>query len=421
MDDRSASVPLLRNRDFVLLQAGQLLSNAGTQSTSIAYPLLVLAVTHSPAKAGIVGFARIVPYAVLALLAGVAADRSSRKLVMIAADVIRALAVATLAAIILLDRGVFWPIPVVAFVEGTGAVFFGAAQAGALRAVVPLRQLPAAAGAQGARTAAIRLVGPPLGGALFGLSRAVPFLVDAVSYAFSSLSLLAMRTPFQQERERDSSRLRTQIAEGFRFLWAHPFLRTCAFLYGLTNLIGPGVLLAIVVVGRRQGLSGGEIGALMAAFGACLLVGSLASPLFRRVLSVRVILLLELWTWLGCGAFLIWPSVYVLTAGMMLSGLAIPVTDSVVMGYRVAITPDRLLGRVESVRTNISLLTTPLGPLAAGFLLSSVSARATIAVFAAFGLVLALWGTSSSSIRNAPSLDELDDLAPTRASAAATS
>jgi hypothetical protein len=413
-----SSVPLRRNRDFVLLQAGQLLSSAGTSATSIAYPLLVLAVTHSAAKAGIVSSARIVPYAILALLAGVAADRWNRKLLMIAADAVRALAIASLAAIVLLDRGAFWPIPVVAFVEGTGSLVFNAAQAGALRAVVPPRQLPAAAGAQGARQATVRLAGPPLGGALFGLGRAVPFLVDAVSYAFSFLSLLAMRTPFQEAREVDTARLRTQIAEGFRFLWAQPFLRTCAFLYGLTNLIGPGVLLAIVVVGRRQGLSGGEIGLLTAVFGACLLIGSLASPLFRRALSVRAILLLEVWTWLGCAAFLVWPSVYVLTAGLLPTGIAIPTTDSVVMGYRVAMTPDRLLGRVESVRTNISLLVTPLGPLAAGLLLSSVSARATIAVFVVFALALAIWGTLSPSIRNAPSLDELDAVGRTAAPAA---
>ena len=93
------------------------------------------------------------------------------------------------------------------------------------------------------------------------------------------------------------------------------------------------------------------------------------------------------------------------------NGLAAPVTDSVVNGYRVAMTPDRLLGRVESVRTNISLLIAPLGPLAAGTLLASVSAAATVGVFAVVGLVLALWGTLSPSIRDAPSLDELDGLA----------
>src|SRR5207249_268456 len=164
-------------------------------------------------------------------------------------------------------------------VEGLGSLFFNAAAPGALRAVVPPRQLPAAAGAQAARQSTVRLAGPPFGGALFGLGRSVPFLVDAVSYSFSILSLLAMRTPFQEEREASTTRLRSQVAEGFRFLWGQPFLRTAAFLYGLTNFIGPGVLLMVVVVGRREGLSGGEIGALSAAFGAALLVGALASPL----------------------------------------------------------------------------------------------------------------------------------------------
>src|SRR5205807_1936469 len=106
---------------------------------------------------------------------------------------------------------------------------------------------------------------------LFGLGRSLPFVADAASYSFSIVSLLAMRTPFQETREADRSRLRSRIAEGFRFLWEHPFLRTCAFLYGLSNFAGPGLMFAIVVIGRRQGLSGGEIGALTAAFGACLL------------------------------------------------------------------------------------------------------------------------------------------------------
>jgi MFS family permease len=406
------TVPLRRNRDFVLLEAGRLLSTAGTQSTTIAYPLLVLAVTHSPARAGVVTFARLVPYAIFGLVAGVAADRWNRKRLMIAADGIRALAIATLAATILLDRLAFWEIPVVAFVEGAASVFFSAAAAGALRSVVPPQQLPTAVGAQQARASTVRLAGPPLGGALFGLGRAVPFLVDAASYAFSIGSLLAMRTPFQERREVDTSPLRSQIAEGVRFLWSRPFLRTCALIYGLGNFAMPGLLLVLVVAGTRQGLSGGEIGLLIAVFGLSTLAGSLVSPLFRRWFSMRTILLMELWTWLGTAAFLVWPNVYVLTATILPFGIAAPVTDSVVDGYRVAVTPDRLIGRVESVRSSIALLIAPLGPLLAGFLLSSVSLRSTGAVFTACGIVLAVWGTLSPSIRNAPSLAELDDLAP---------
>jgi hypothetical protein len=391
----------------MLLQAGQLLSSAGTQATSVAYPLLVLAVTGSAAKAGIVGFARTLPAALLALPAGVAADRWSRRRQMIVADAVRVLAVGSLAAAILLGEVAFWVIPTVAFVEGVGAALFSAAHAGALRAVVPAPQLPAAAGAQTGRQAAVQLTGPPLGGALFGLARALPFVVDAVSYAFSTVSLLAMRTPFQEARPRNRASVRAQLAEGVRFLWGQPFLRTCALLFGLANFLGPGLLLAVVVIGTRQGLSGGAVGLLVAAFGACLLLGALLSPFVRRVLPVRAILLLELWTWPGCAAFLVWPNVYVLLAGILPTALAIPSTDSVVHGTRIAMTPDRLLGRSEAVRSTISLLIAPLGPLLAGVLLGATSERAAIAVFALAALVLAAWGTLSPALRTAPSALEL--------------
>lgn len=403
-----SSVPLRRNRDFVLLESGRLLSSTGTQLTTIAYPLLVLALTHSPAKAGFVSFARIVPAALLSLPAGIAADRWNRKSLMIAADAVRAVAIASLVTTLLLHRVSFWQIPLVAFVEGTGSVFFGAASAGALRSVVQRRQLPAAVATRAARGSIVRLIGPPVGGALFSLGRAVPFLVDAVSYAFSFLSLRAMRTPFQEAREVDRTPLRAQLAEGFRFLWSQPFLRTAAFIYGLGNFALPGVLLVIVVAGRRHGLSGGEIGVLLGAFGVCTLLGSLVSPLLRRALSVRAILLLELWAWAGTIGFLVWPNVYVLTGSILPLAVTLPVTDSVVVGYRIAITPDRMLGRVESVRSTIALLLGSFGPLAAGLLLEAVSARETVAVFTACGLGLAVWGTLSPSIRKAPSLAELD-------------
>src|SRR6202023_3462021 len=101
---------------------------------------------------------------------------------------------------------------------------------------------------------------------------------------------------------------------------------------------------------------------------------SLAFLLARRFLPARTILLLELWAWPVPLLFLVWPNVYVLAASLLPAGLAIPVTDAVVIGYRLAITPDRLVGRVESVRSNIALALTPFGSLPAGLLLSAVSA-----------------------------------------------
>ena len=402
------STPLRRNRDFLLLQAGQLLSATGSQMTTIAYTLLVLGLTHSAAKAGAVGFARLLPYALFSMPAGALADRLGRKALMIGADVVRALMLVSLVTAIVADDATFEQILVVAFVEGAASAVFVACQTGALRSVVPARQMPAAVAAITGRNSIVITAGPLIGGALYAVGRAVPFLVDAVSYAASTVALLLMRTPFQQQRNREPTRLRADIAEGFRYLWQQPFIRTCALLFGIGNFIYPGILFLIVVVGRSDGLSSGKIGALTAIFGAGLLVGSMLSTYTRRLFSVRTILLMELWVSMGCAVFLIWPNVYVLAASTIPTSLTIPSSDTVVHSFRIAMTPDRLIGRVDSAARNISLLAAPVGPLLAGFLLESTSERATVAVFAAAGLGLALWGTLSTAIKNAPSISELD-------------
>ena len=386
-----------RNRDFVLLQAGQLLSSAGSSFTSVAYPLLVLSLTHSPTQAGLVSFARLLPSPLLGLLAGAAADRWDRRRIMLASDAVRALAIGAL-ALIVVTHPVTWAIAMVAFVEGSGDAFFFGSQIGAIRAVVPEAQLASAIGVQQARSASVGIAGPPIGGALFGLARVLPFVADAVSYAFSFLSLLAMRTPFQQPRERSTLRLRAQLAEGFRFLWAQPFIRTTSFLYGIGNFTIPGILLVLVVAARQRGLSGGAVGALLAAFSASVLTGSLASGLVRRRYGARAIILAEQYTGLVVIAFLIRPSVWVLAIAILPQAFVLPVTDTVVVSRRIALTPDRLLGRVEAVRLTIARTAAPLGPLAAGLLAGTVSNRAAIALFAVFAVVLAVWATASRSL-----------------------
>jgi len=405
------TVPLRRNRDFVLLQVGQTLSTIGSESSALAYPLLVLARTHSPAKAGVVGFARLVPYGLFALLAGVAADRWNRKRLMLLADVVRALALGSIVVALAAGRLSFLQIALVAFVEGTMFALFNIAETGALRSVVPAPQLPRAAAAEQARWSTVQLAGPSLGGALFGLGRAVPFLVDAISYAFSLGSLVAMRTPFQEQREPEPpAGVRAQIAEGFGWLWRHRFLRTCAVTFAGSNFAFEALFLAVIIIGRRQGLSGSEIGALVAALGACGLVGSAAAPLFQRLLSMRAIVIGCFWISLGVAAFVAVPSVYVLVGGALPLLFLNPTVNAVVIGYRIAIVPDRLVGRVNSVARSIALGATPLGALFAGLMLGSFSARTTVAVLSAWLLLLAVWVTASPSIRDAPSLSELDVL-----------
>jgi predicted MFS family arabinose efflux permease len=400
-------IPLRRNRDFVLLQAGQLFSTAGTQATQIAYPLLVLALTHSPARAGIVGFAGLVPYALFGLLAGVAADRWNRRRLMLGADYVRAAAIGSLLVAFGLDRVTFAQIAIVAFLEGTAFVFFNIAEVGALRSVVPRVQLPDAAAVEQSRLATVTLVGPFAGGALFGLGRALPFVADIASYAFSIVSLLAIRTPFQEAREVDTTPVRSQIAEGIRWLWEQPFLRTCALIFAGVNFTFNAIFLIFVVIAKQHGISSGGIGACIAFFGACSLLRSFVAPTLARGLSMRTLVVLAMWLDAAILAYVAVPSVWILLGSVAPAAFISPALNSAIIGYRTAVTPDRLTGRVSSVARNLALVGQPLGPLAAGLLLSVCSARTTVLVFAAFGIALALWTSLSPSIRRAPSLAEL--------------
>lgn len=403
-----AAVPLRRNREFLLLQTAHLLSSLGDRVSFIAYPLLVLAVTGSAAKAGIVGFARLLPSVLFGLAAGVAADRYDRKRLMLGAHVVRAVVLGTLAAAILADALAFWLIPAAAFVQGAGSTVFAAAQVGALKAVVPRAQLPTAIGAVEARISTVQLLGPPVGGLLFAVARSLPFVVHTLSYVFSFAALASMRTPFQEVRARDGSPLRAQVAEGFRFLWRQPFVRTTTFLYGIGNFSIPGMLLVLIVVAERDGLTPAGVGLLLALFGAGTLLGAVASPLFRRALPVRTIMLLEFWSGLLAVAYLAVPSVWVLLAALTIQGVTLPVTNSVVDSYRLAIIPDRLLGRVETVASQIGFAIAPLGPLAAGLLLSSTSPRVTVACFLLFSASLVVWGMLSPALKHAPDVRDLD-------------
>jgi predicted MFS family arabinose efflux permease len=317
---------------------------------------------------------------------------------------------ASIVTALALGRLTFAQVIVVAFLEGSAFVFFNIAEVGALRSVVPPQQLPAAAAAEQARFATVTLAGPPLGGALFGIARSLPFLADAISYVFSIGSLLLMRTPFQEARERDTTPLRAQIREGIVWLWAHKYLRTSALIFAGDNFVFQAIFLVFIVVAKRDGHSSGEIGALIAAFGTAALLGSLVAPRMAKRLSIRAIMLINQWLNGLFVLYLVVPSPYTLVAGVIPVAFVSPWLNAVVIGYRTAVTPDHLVGRVSSVARNIALLAQPLGPLAAGLLLAAFAARATVVVLALVCLGLALVSTFSPSIRTSPSLDELEAL-----------
>jgi len=395
-------LPLRRNRDFLLLQAGQLLSTFGSGMSAIAYPLLALALTGSAAKAGYVGAVEFAPVVLLSAAAGVAADRHDRRRLMIVSDAAGAAALGVLAAAVLTHHARFWLILLVAFVDTTAAVVYRAGSIGAFRAVVPQSQLADAASVTMARMSTIRLTAPPAGGALFGLSRGLPFVADAVSYAFSTASLLLMRARFQEERDPTA---RTHFREGLVYFWRLPFLRTTISMIAASNLAASGAPIAVIILAHRHGLPSAAIGGFVALQGLTLLVGSTVSPLLRRLFPMRAILLSEFWMGLVYASFLVYPSVYVLAVAVSLHAFWFPNTDSAMTAYSYVLIPDRLLGRAMAASNTLRAVSAPLGPLAAGLLLTHTSPRLTILVLALPVVVAAVLGTLSASIRDLPSLE----------------
>ena len=194
---------LRANRNFRLLWIGQILSDLGTQIGTLAYPLLVLALTHSALVAGAVGTAAEASAFVVRLPAGALADRLDRRRTMMLVDAARTVALATL-AVLVATGAVSWPIVmVVAIVDRAGDTLFTPSSIAALPLIVPDEHLEAGWAVSEGRQYAANLVGPPLGGFLYGIGRAVPFVADAVSYGVSVLTSRAITGDFATKPEHD--------------------------------------------------------------------------------------------------------------------------------------------------------------------------------------------------------------------------
>ncbi len=207
-------VPLWRNRAYMLLWSGQMVSSIGTRVSLLAFPLLVLAITHSPAQAGLVAALRGLPYAIFILPAGVLIDHWDRKRVMILCDAGRALALGSIPIALILGHLTILQLCLVSLIEGTLFTFFNLAETACLPRVVPKEQLPAATAQNMMIDSTSGLLGPSLGGALYSIGRLIPFLTDAISYGASVLSLFFIKTKFQEDRVARPIRLWADITEG---------------------------------------------------------------------------------------------------------------------------------------------------------------------------------------------------------------
>jgi MFS family permease len=394
--------PLVKNRDFALLWSGEALSQLGSQASTVAFPLLVLALTGSAAKAGVVGLAKWLPLAVAALPAGIAADRFDRKRLMIGSDAIRALLMASIPVALWLGSPSFPQIVAVAFLDGCLFTLRYVAERGALPHVVSSDQLPDAVARNEARAFAANIVGPPLGGLLFAAGRALPFVADALSYLASMVTVASTRARFQGSRAPRRERW-GGVAEGLRWLWGQPFFRSTALLFAAGNPLFTGLYLLAILLAKHHGASSQAVGVMFAVVGAGGLLGALLASPLRRRMHPRTALVGE--AWLICCVL---PLLLVAHAAALI-GLIVaaaefptPLTNSLVSGHRVAVTPDHLQGRVQAAGTLTTMSLAWLGPLVVGFAFQHAGAAATVLLVAGWAALLAVVTTGVPALRIGP-------------------
>jgi MFS family permease len=402
---QTATPSLWRNRDYMLLWSGQLVSSVGTQVSQLAFPLLILALTHSPAQAGIAGALRALPYLIFSLPAGALIDRWDRKRVMIICDTVRALALGSIPLAVVLGHLSIMQLYVVSTVEGTLFVFFNLAEVACLPRVVAKSQLPVATAQNQATEGITTLIGPSLGGVLYALGNVLPFLADAVSYIASVISLFFIKAHFQEERTATPRKLWTEIWEGLHWLWQQPLIRFIALLTGGLNFVYSGYVLIIIVLAQSMHASSFIIGVIFAIGGIGAILGSLVAPYFQRHFSFGQVIIATCWlSAVSMMLYLVAPNLIVLGIVSLFSLITGPVYNVVQFSYRSALIPDALQGRVNSVFRLIAFGGQPIGLALIGWLIQSAGVIETILYCSIALILLALAATLNTHVRHAKPL-----------------
>jgi MFS family permease len=402
---------LWRDRGFVKLWAANGVSQLGTQVTLLALPLAALYTL----KAGTLAVAllrsfAVLPFLVFALPAGVWIDRVRKRPLMIVADFGRAAAMASIPVAYWLGHLSLAQLYVVAVVHGLLSVIFDVSYLSFLPSLVGREQLGEANGKLLGTASVAQLAGPTLAGGLIAAASApVALLADAVSFVFSAAFVTAIRSD-EPKPEPTQTRLRTELMEGVRYVFAQPYLRTLTTWFAIGNLFNSALFaLMIVYFVRGLHLGAATIGWLMAIVNLGFIAGAFANGrIVRRFGIGPVIAYASLLSPLLLLTIPAAPRTYPLPM-LAIGGIA-----GTFFGFfanvnqltlRQSITPQRLLGRMNAVTRFMYWGTIPIGSAAGGLIAESIGLRATL-FGAAAGSALAGIPIALSPIRKLRELPE---------------
>ena len=379
----------LAEPQFRLLWIGQTASAAGDALIFVAVAFAVLQVGGSAADLGIVFAAFTVSNVALVLAGGVWADRLPRQLVMVACDVVRGVAEVILALLLISGTAEVWHIAVGAAVIGGAGAFFGPASLGLIPQTVSAARLQQANALIGLSRNGTRIFGPPLAGALIAVfhSVGVVFLIDAVTFVVSAISLLLLRPAPREAGPTEPQPFFAELASGWREVTARPWIVAAICAFAVSNVAGaPFIILGPVVAQEHLGgaaawgliLTGGGIGGVIG--------GVLALRLHpRRPLMAGFMIMAA--TSLPALALVGPLPVLLIASASMLSLIAIELANTWWYTMLQQHVPDHARSRVSSYDWLVSLVFQPLGFLLAGPLAAWIGLTATLVGAAVIGLL----------------------------------
>jgi MFS family permease len=366
------------------------ISNLGDGISGVAYPWVASAVTRSPLLIAAAGFASRLPWLIFTLHAGVITDRFDRRKLIVAMDAIRGVLTLIVGAIVLLNKDSLpslndlssitdletnWPLyitlVITAFLFGLAEVLRDNSAQTLMPSVVESENLEKANGRMWSAEALTNsFIGPPLGSLLIGIAIYLPFFVDAASFFVAVALIASISGSFKpvEEKPREKINFKSEIKEGYRWLWSHDLLRPMAIILGALNLVGTMVAATFILYTQEVLNTSVFVFAVLGTAGA---VGGIAGGLIAPKISEKIGSGPSLWLSLAMGpigAVIVgttssWQVVWVV---LLIQSFFSILWNTITVSLRQSIIPTHLLGRVNSVYRFFGWGSIPIGMFLGG-------------------------------------------------------
>lgn len=376
-------------RSYQKLFGASTISNLGDGVGQLAYPWLASAVTRNPMLVALIAVAQRLPWLLFSLPAGVITDRHERRGLMVVSNASRAVVTLGVALLVLgqgsglpspdqLDDlslvidtnvGLYLVILLATMVLGTAEVLYDNTAQTIMPSLVDESQLEKANGRLwSAEQVTNTIMGPALGAFLLAVTFSMPFVFDAFSFALSAFLIFLIPRSSAPREVAERKPWKSELADGFRWLWQHELLRPLAVILGLLNLLSTLSGATLVLYAQEVlGTSTIEFAILSTAGAVGGIAGGWTASWVAKLLgsgpSLWVTLIVGGSTSIITGLTSLWPVVWVMFVLFMFVAV---LWNVITVSLRQAIIPDHLLGRVNSVYRFFAWGMMPIGALIGG-------------------------------------------------------